>query len=352
VDGSPYRRDPTPVFFSTSSLAYEFDPAAAEPANWLTFLGSKPVDDGSEVSLQIWPDDPQSVSTLQEWFGLHLVSEAKHQKMLALIGPTRSGKGTITSVLSALIGVSNVEGPTLASLEDKFGMEPLIGKRAAVIDDARISGKTDTAVIAERLLSISGQGLLTVPRKHISAWKGKLDTKVTILSNELPRLVDSSGAFAGRFLVLSMTRSFAGVEDPDLEAKLLPELPGILLWALDGWVRLRARGRFVQPESGKALLDELKNLSSPVRAFLEDCCEVGVGKRVRCDTLFAAWLDWCKQHGKREPGESSMFGRNLRSVIPHLKTTQTHERGERVRNYEGLEVRSGYYDDAGNLVPF
>jgi hypothetical protein len=65
-----------------------------------------------------------------------------------------------------------------------------------------------------------------------------------MLTNELPRLLDNSGALANRFIVLVLERSFYGREDPALANRLLGELPGILNWAMEGYRRLRARGHF------------------------------------------------------------------------------------------------------------
>jgi putative DNA primase/helicase len=92
---------PTPRFFSPNVLDYAFDAAAARREAWLSFLN------------QLWPDDAQSVETLQEWFGYCLLPETRQQKMLLLVGPKRSGKGTIARVLKGLVGENNVAGPTL-----------------------------------------------------------------------------------------------------------------------------------------------------------------------------------------------------------------------------------------------
>jgi putative DNA primase/helicase len=42
----------------------------------------------------------------------------------------------------------------------------------------------------------------------------KLPVRFLFLTNELPRLDDASTALASRFMVLRLTRSFFGVEDP------------------------------------------------------------------------------------------------------------------------------------------
>ena len=54
------------------------------------------------------------------------------------------------------------------------------------------------SIVVERLLSISGEDTLTVDRKYREPWTGQLPTRIVILSNELPRLTDSSGALASR----------------------------------------------------------------------------------------------------------------------------------------------------------
>ena len=63
-----------------------------------------------------------------------------------------------------------------------------------------------------------------------------------ILTNELPRFSDSSGALASRFVMSILTDVFYGRENPALTAELLEEAPGIFNWALDGLDRLLERG--------------------------------------------------------------------------------------------------------------
>ena len=58
-----------------------------------------------------------------------------------IVGPKRSGKGTLARVLSALVGQANVAGPTLSGLATQFGLSALINKPVAIIADARFSGR-------------------------------------------------------------------------------------------------------------------------------------------------------------------------------------------------------------------
>lgn len=327
---SDHMRPATPKLFVTSAVDYDFRPDAPQPTAWLEFLR------------QLWPDDPESIALLREWFGYSLTADTSQQKLLMLIGPKRSGKGTIARVLTRLVGAANVAGPTLASFSTNFGLWPLLGKSLAIVSDARLSGRADQAAITERLLSISGEDSLTIDRKNLEPVTCKLWARVILISNELPRLSDTSGALASRMILLRLDNSFYGREDHALTNKLLDELPGILLWAIGGWQSLRRRGRFVQPKSGEELLGELSDLTSPVGQFVAEWCIVGPQYRAAMSDLYDAWRRWCESVGRREPGTEQTYGRDLRAAVPGLKQVNLRaEYGGRYRAYDGIGLVSG-----------
>ena len=125
-----------------------------------------------------------------------------------------SRQGTIERVLQGLLGKDSYASPTLASLGTNFGPAVLIGTPLAIIGDAPLGTRTDQALVAERLLSISGEDAQTIDRKFLPAWTGRLDTRFFVITNELPRLTDASGALASRFIVLTLTRSFLRSRGP------------------------------------------------------------------------------------------------------------------------------------------
>jgi putative DNA primase/helicase len=315
---------PTPRFFSPNCLDFDFNLGVPSPTAWLAFLA------------QLWPDDPQSIGMLQEWMGYLLTPDTRQQKISLLVGPKRSGKGTIARVIRGLVGAENVACPTLSSLGTNFGLWPLLGKTVAMIQDARLSGRTDAAAVVERLLSISGEDAQTIDRKNLPHVTAKLYARFMLLTNELPKLNDSSGALPGRMIVLRLTRDWYGKEDTTLTDRLLAELPGILIWAIAGWQRLRDRGHFVQPDAGKILVGELADLASPVGAFVRERCRVALGCQIERSRLFGAWKFWCEEQGRDHPGDSGTFGRNLRAVIPTLGDAYPRTDEGRVRVYEGI----------------
>jgi putative DNA primase/helicase len=318
----------TNSFFNLNALDYAYERDAPPPRQWLDFLD------------QAWPDDPESIATLQQIFGYLLTSDTSQQKSFLIVGPKRSGKGTIGRVLARLVGPHNYAAPTLASLGERFGLAPLIGKSFAIISDARLSGRADQQVIVERLLSITGEDGQTIDRKYNpQPWTGKLSTRFAILTNELPKLGDASGALASRFIMLQMTQSFYGREDHGLTDKLLTELPGILNWALAGWAELRRVGHFKQPASAQQAMEQLEDLSSPIGAFLRERCEIGAAFNCNISDVFNAWAEWCGAQRRDHTGTVQSFGRDLGAAVPGLKIVQIGPRGERVRVYEGLQLK-------------
>lgn len=235
-----------------------------------------------------------------------------------LVGPKRAGKGTILRVVKGLLGDHNVAAPTLSSLTTNFGLQPLIGKPLAAISDARLGTRADSLVAVERLLSISGEDAITVDRKFKEPWTGTLPTRFVIVTNEVPRFTDASGALASRFVILNLSRSFYAHEDPRLTVKLLEQAPGIFNWALRGLDRLTDRGYFVMPASAKDALRHLEDLASPVSAFTRDHCTIRVGIQIKKDELWAAWKAWADTEGM-PAGTKAVFVRDLRAAVPGLK---------------------------------
>lgn len=326
---------PTPAFFGLSASEVAFDPEASEPTAWLKFLSN------------LWEDDQKAISTIQEWFGYCLSTDTRQQKMLLVIGPKRSGKGTLARVQTALLGRASVASPTLASLAQEFGLQPLIGRPLAIISDARLSGRVDQSLVVERLLSISGEDDVSVNRKYRDHWTGHLPTRFMVLTNEVPRFTDASGALPSRFITLALNKSFYGEEDQGLTDRLLGELPSILNWALVGYRRLCERGHFLQPESGVELMDAMESLASPVKAFVSERCDVRPGAQATIDDVYFAWRGWCDENGRREPGTKQVFGRDLQASVQGIVVRQVTKDGKKVRVYEGLEMKpvQGKVDD-------
>lgn len=231
----------TPAFFALNALTYDFRPDATCP-KWERFLN------------ELWSDDPESIRTIQEWCGYLLLPDTSHQKFLMLLGPTRSGKGSIARVVRMMLGEANVASPTIRSLSGSFGLWGLVGKLLAIVPDASVKASSN---LVELIKSLTGEDALDVERKNLAPLSSiNLTARLMVIANQPPVMADPSGALAQRMIILESRRSWADKEDRKLTTKLTAELPGILRWAVEGWRRLRKRGHFRQPTSSRHLVEQ------------------------------------------------------------------------------------------------
>lgn len=318
----------TPRLFATSSVGAAWRSTPQDCAEWRKFLAS------------IWPDDAESIDTLREMFGYFLTSDTSLQKVFAIIGPARSGKGTIARVLNALLGGPRaVTNPMISTLASDHGLAPLVGKTLAILGDARIGKHTDQAKVVEVVLAISGEDSVTINQKNKPMFDTRLRTRLLFLSNEVPSLYEASGALVSRFIMLRTSRQFLGEEDLGLEGKLLAELPGIFQWAVDGWETLHERGRFRQPASAADLIDDMQSTGSPVALFAKERCVVAIYASVRVQALYDEFVSWCKESG-REAGTKQKFGIALKAAFPKIRKSQPRDDDgkSRIETYNGIGI--------------
>lgn len=319
---------PTATYFNTSAVPFDYDPRAPRPRRWLAFLES------------LWPDDPESIAALQEVMGYTISGRRNLQKIILLVGPKRSGKGTIAAILRALVGPAHTSGPTLAKFSETFGLADLIGKSLAIVPDARMP-REGAGAIVEKLLMISGQDSISIPRKHRDDWNGVLSTQLVIMSNELPTLPDAAAAIASRFFILRMIRSFYGQEDTELLDSLMPELPGIFNWTLAGLDRLTERGRFVEPASAAEAAELLSEKSSPITEFLSECCLLDPDATTTEDALWSAWEVWHVANKREYIGTRTKLRTDMFSAAPQVKRARPRTDspdGKRPWVYVGLRL--------------
>jgi len=318
-------REPTPAYFCTAALGFDYDPAPPEPARFLRFLD------------ELWSDDPAVIDLVQEIFGYCLLPDNSQQKLFLFYGESRGGKGTLINALQDIVGDDNVTSMSMHDLGTTFGMQETIGKLLVIVPDARL-GRADTARPVETLLSISGNDKIRIARKNIAAWVGRPVLKFIIVTNVLPQLKDESGAIARRFIPVWFTRSFAGAPDPDLGSKIAKERAGILHWAIQGWRRMKEKRGFTIPESSHDVLRQLEESSAHVLAFVRQRCVVDPAARASCGDVFDAYSLWAARQGIKYPLARPSFGRQLASAVPAMKRVQVRTGSDRPYEYVGIAL--------------
>ena len=321
----------TVEYFNQYALPYKYDGDAPVPELWLKSLD------------QWFPGDAEAIQLVQEWFGYVVSGRTDLQKALYIQGSSRSGKSTLEQVLEGLIGAENVLGGLSAdNLTERFGLSGAIGKALLVFPDIHFGRNARAA--SETLKKLVGGDAITIDRKGIQHWTGRLPGRVMFMSNHAANFPDASGAAQKRLMFLEMNQRFEGAaQNSRLVEQLREELPGILNWSLDGLERLSERGHFLQPESAQDAVSTAAANASPLEEFTDECCVVDADERVGCDDLYRAWKSWCQDNG-HTPGASNKFGQRLKA---HMDNRHRDVNFKRRRGYSAGGGRPWFYSGLG-----
>lgn len=303
-------RNPKPLAISPDVMAlncHKFRLSELDSAlcpTWLKFLA------------EVFDCDEERIKLLQEWFGYNLVADQRFQKIMVLLGVSRSGKGVIARMLERVVSPKAFAGLSLSGLVEPFGLSLLIDKKAAVIADAHHAPKGFQDRAKEILLNVSGGDTITINRKFKELESLRLDAKITLVANDLPDFSDGADALINRYLILNFEKSFAGQEDFTLDSRLSEELPGVLAWGLVGLKSLYERGGFAQPKSAKQYQSDIAAVNNPVSVFLESMIELDPGHTfgVLSNDLYSQFLYFCKKSGYQGMS-SNMFFRNFKPKV-------------------------------------
>lgn len=314
---------PSPGWFNLNALSFDYDPDAKCP-QFNDFLRGLFF-------------DVETRRTLLEFMGYLLLSDNRYQKALLIIGATRSGKGTLVSIIQKLIGQPNCCSPSTRGMTTNFGLSAFLGKTLAVLSDARFASQGLSGFV-EDFLRITGGDSVTIDRKNRDLITTKLLTRFIVLSNVTPRLPDSAAAIAKRFILIQTQGCYYGKENTNLENELSTELPGILNRAIKGLKRLTERGRFIQPEAFQDDFDYFCNLSSPLLRFVKERCCLGPDFWESTENIWKEGLEWYPNEGLDDKLIKNTFFRDLKSAIPEIKHCRKNVGGRQTQGYQGIKL--------------
>jgi putative DNA primase/helicase len=331
----------TPQLWAHGGVDFAFDPQARCP-RWERFLE------------EIFPGDPESQMTIEEQLGYGMTNDTRFEKGALWVGVKRSGKSTLAWVQERLAGVGACVSLSFHDwMKTKNSREHLVGRKVGIFADVRLKPAKSYGLTgydpggidhqsAQLLLNIIGRDKVSLGRKFKKVWEGRLFLKPIITSNEVPNLQDAGGVLVSRFIMIDFQQSFYGREDVTLRNKLEAELPGIANRCLTAYRRLCARGRFIQPDRGRGLVQKVEEKVSPYVAFMNDCfVEDGESKGVSVGSFFDAFRQWCRDNRRHDLIHSTTKSNLIQEVTKierwsWLKSSKPH--GE-PRRYVGIRAR-------------
>lgn len=290
-------------------LSCKYDPIASVPMEFNGFLN------------RVIPDAAIQ-ARVQEYVGYTLMPDARFQRAQIWLGSGANGKGTLANIVQALH--ARTAAVQLDSL-DGFGLSNLIGASLIYCDEAPQRG------INEQIMKMLIAGETTkIRRKHREDISMRITGKWLILANHIPAITDQSTGFWRRFDIVPFAVEIPEIERDPLLAKriIADELSGVLNWALEGLVRLLARGRFdvSLPAAMQSAVHAARTETNSVQGWMND---LGIELSTTADTakmdVYTNYVSWSRENGMVPVASPKFWKRlpdSLGSIIEGRMTTK------------------------------
>jgi P4 family phage/plasmid primase-like protien len=215
------------------------------------------------------PEGEQKILALQEFFGYILLPHTRYKKALFMWGDTDTGKSVVADVIQALVGAQNRCTISTEEMADPRKREDIVGKLVNVLSELPTDALIQDAGFKQL---VSTGDAIAIDPKYKARYSYVPVCKHVIACNVLPEINDHTRATTNRLLIVKFHRRIEKkAQDSQLLAKLSTELPGILAWAVEGAARLVEQGgEFTQIEESTQIIQEYRDESNPINAFLEE----------------------------------------------------------------------------------
>jgi putative DNA primase/helicase len=292
-----HRRDE----YLTTQLPVEYLPGAECP-RFRQFLDE--VFDGDT-------DAAQKAQCIMEFIGYTLLTTCRYEKFIVLIGSGANGKSVLLGVVEALVCPKFVAAVQPSQFDNRFQRAHLHTRLANIVTEI-----AEGAEIADAQLKAIVSGELTTAehkmrppfdfRPFATCWFG---------TNHLPHTRDFSDALFRRAIVMTFNNKFEGADcDPHLKDRLIEELPGILVAALNAVAGVIQRSAFTMPGSAVAAARDWRNEADQAVQFIEEECQLAQGLSITSAALYKAYENWAESAGIRKPLGRKNFTTRLTRV--------------------------------------
>jgi phage/plasmid-associated DNA primase len=235
------------------------------------------------------------ITTVQRWFGLHLVYNRiqNPEKLMYFWGSGGNGKSVIINLLQGLLTPDAIAAVTLDDLRTPANVERLVGKMAMIGTEG--TSKTDCSV-NEILKRIVSRENINVNPKYRDPFNLMPECLVTQASNNSPRFDDDSDAMVRRVIALHLEYTPTEHEKILGIAELVrsgTEYPHLVAFALQGAIEIMAAGTIEIPDSVKEASELTVRPVRTVDRFVETL-ETG-NFEVADEELYVSYSLMCKR---------------------------------------------------------
>ena len=276
-----------------------------------------------------------------------LLQDENYQQAYLLTGSGSNGKSTLITLITKLVGSTNVTAVSLQELNDnRFAPAELQGKLLNMFPDLPSKSVKTTGVFK----ALTGGDEITVEKKFCQPFKMRNKAVFCFSANSLPEVSDSSYAFWRRWGIVNFPKTFK--VDPTLIGKLTtPEnLSGFLNLVIDKMDRIEKYG-LTRSTKVEEAMGAWKKRSNSAYAFVTDMIEKVPTGYIRYDTLYNLYLNYCEEQDFTQMGKPKLTTEleKIGAIIGHASEDQARVKvvkGIRIKKKEMPEIKSPDRDDS------
>lgn len=305
---------------------------------------------------KIFLERTELIEYIQKSIGYSLTGDSNLQCFYILHGQGSNGKGTFMKAIMTILGdyAAILKGN---SLMEKMGDEgargdlaKLEGKYFVCVNELEEGKSFDEALV--KSLSSGADEAIPVRRMYEEEFDLHPTFKMWMTTNKLPKIKGTDNGIWRRVRKIPFEYNFENDENKDehfFDNILLPEISGILNWAIEGCVKWQQEGMNV-PDIVKYANEDYKNDMDAVQRFIDECCVVSETCRVKRSDLYDAYCIWCKENK-----EYTLSSRKINKKIAEKNFQEAKIMG--IYYWKGVGLASNDYNDTlipceDNVTPF
>lgn len=268
---------------------------------------------------QITCGDKAQAAYLQRVVGYCLSGLTEQQCLFFLHGSGANGKSTFLNMLLALLG---------SELARQTPTETLMVKRSSATNDiARLRNVRvvvaneieEGSLLAESLVKqLTGGDSIAARLLYEEFFEFTPKFKLLIAGNHKPTIRGRDNGIWRRVRLIPFEATIPPAQqDKRLFEKLKAELPGILNWAVKGFMEYRKHG-LNEPKVISQAVAEYREEMDIIQAWIDECCTVGASCEWRASDAYGSYRLWAEHNGYK-PMASGTFSRELAERFPKQK---------------------------------
>lgn len=291
-------RPHSPKDHLTISLDADFDPDAACPA-WDNFLRD------------IFLGDDDLIGYIRRIVGYCLSGSTSEDLMFFLIGGGANGKSTFKSAIEMLFGEysSSIKISALLTQTSDSNVDyqkaTMKGKRVVWTDEVPEGKRFNESQIK----AMVGTDKILARAIFEKPFEFTPTHKLFPIGNHVPTITGTDNGIWRRIVLIpfgatfSETASNAGEKkrrnSEDILRELRAELPGILNWALRGWLDYSVRGLRDRPQSVIDATQSYRDSQDQIACFLDECYETAEpDEKIKATEIYSVYTHWCAENGE------------------------------------------------------